>query len=66
MPKVQQKHYDKEALVSSYSNQFKKPEVRSEFTHGGGPVVPVYEYKPKKAEFYSDTEYKKSFDPKPV
>ena len=34
MPKVTQKHYDKDVLVSSYKNQFKKPETSNNDTVG--------------------------------
>lgn len=54
MPKVIEKHYDKDVLVSSYKNQFKKPEPNSSDNIGYATSV-QYEYKPKKAPFYSET-----------
>lgn len=58
-PKITQKHYDPDVLCSSYKNQFKKP-VSGTGDNVGGPLagshlVSTFEYKPKKAPFYSDT-----------
>lgn len=56
MPKVIKKSYDKDMLVSSYKNQFKKPEISNDnFGYANGSGVIQYEYKPKKAPFYSET-----------
>lgn len=62
VPKVVQKRYDPELIQSSYKTTFTKPPPNTTSLNGDQSLVDrYYQNKPKNVPFYSETEYKKSF-----
>lgn len=61
-PKVVQKRYDPELIQSSYKTTFTKPAPNTTSANYNQSLVnQYYQNKPKNVPFYSETEYKKSF-----
>ena len=61
-PKVVQKRYDPELIQSSYKTTFTKPPPNTTSLNSDQPLLnQYYQNKPKNVPFYSETEYKKSF-----
>ena len=66
-PKPKPKHYDPQVLQTSYKMQYVKPKIPDSEGAGLGTsnsLIESYQAKKAKVPFYSETEYKKSFEPK--